>query len=296
MLTIWRDYEMTGSSDREFLRYSWNAVKMAMEQLAKFDKDGTGLIENGGFPDQTYDNWIARGESAYSGSLYLAALRATAEIARQLGDERTAAKYDEHFAKAQASFIRDLWNGAYFNYDQSSTYHDNIMGEQLAGQWYSNLTGLGDLVPASMRRSSLQHVYEFNVMKFQHGEMGAINGMGANGDLLHDNNQMEEVWVGTTFGIAFHMLSEGMRAEAFHTAEGVFNVVWRDRGYFFRTPEAYNSDGLYRASMYMRPAAIWAMEVVMPPIAITAQTVKKTRRQLDSPAAPPVAKPNGGVK
>jgi non-lysosomal glucosylceramidase len=56
------------------------------------------------------------------------------------------------------------------------------------------------------------------------------------------------------------MLSEGMRDEAFKTAQGVYNVVWRDRGYFFRTPEAYDEDGMYRASMYMRPGAIWSME------------------------------------
>jgi uncharacterized protein (DUF608 family) len=57
------------------------------------------------------------------------------------------------------------------------------------------------------------------------------------------------------------MLSEGMRDQAFKTAEGVYNVVWKDRGYFFRTPEAYDSRGLYRASMYMRPGSIWSMEM-----------------------------------
>ncbi|PYY02643.1 MAG: hypothetical protein DMG64_10890, partial [Acidobacteria bacterium] len=38
-------------------------------------------------------------------------------------------------------------------------------------------------------------------------------------------------------------------------------VVWKDRGYFFRTPEAYDSRGLFRASMYMRPGSIWSMEM-----------------------------------
>jgi non-lysosomal glucosylceramidase len=72
-----------------------------------------------------------------------------------------------------------------------------------------------------------------------------------------------EVWTGTTFGVASHMLTEGMRDEAFKTAQGVYNVVWRDRGYFFRTPEAYDEDGMYRASMYMRPGSIWSMEYAM---------------------------------
>jgi non-lysosomal glucosylceramidase len=261
VLTIWRDYVWTGRNDKQFLTYSWNAVKQAMEHLRSYDSDGDGMIKNGGFPDQTYDDWVARGESAYCGSLYLAALRATAEMARALNDSATAASYDALFKKAQAAYIKNLWNGKYFNYDQGSDYHDNSMAEQLAGQWYANITGLGDLVPSSMRRSTLQHVYDYNVMKFQNGEMGAINGIGAQGQLLHDNNQVEEVWAGTTFSVASHMLSEGMKDEAFRTASGVYNVVWRDRGYFFRTPEAYDARGLYRASMYMRPTAIWSMEM-----------------------------------
>jgi non-lysosomal glucosylceramidase len=265
VLMIWRDYVWSGSNDRDFLNYSWGAVKQAMQYLRQFDNDGDGMIKNGGFPDQTYDNWVARGESAYCGGLYLAALRATAEIARTVNDDNTAASYDALFKRAQAAYIKNLWNGKYFNYDQGSPYHDNSMAEQLAGQWYANLTGLGDLVPQSMRRSALRHVYDYNVMKFQNGEMGAVNGMGADGQLLHDNEQVQEVWTGTTFAVASHMLSEGMREEAFRTASGVYNVVWKDRGYFFRTPEAYDSRGLYRAGMYMRPTAIWSMEMYSKP-------------------------------
>jgi non-lysosomal glucosylceramidase len=261
VLMIWRDYVWSGRNDKEFLRYSWSAVKQAMQHLRQYDSDGDGMIKNGGFPDQTYDDWVARGESAYCGGLYLAALRATAEMARLLNDNDTAASYDALFKKAQAAYIKNLWNGKYFNYDQGSPYHDNSMAEQLAGQWYANITGLGDLVPVAMRRSALKHVYDYNVMRFHNGEMGAINGVSGDGQLLHDNNQVEEVWTGTTFAVASDMLSEGMRDEAFRTASGVYNVVWRDRGYFFRTPEAYDTRGLYRASMYMRPTAIWSMEM-----------------------------------
>ncbi len=261
VLMVWRDYVFSGSSDSAFLRYSWNGVKQAMEHLRQYDTDGDGLIENGGFPDQTYDNWIANGESSYSGGLYLAALRATTEIARKLDENSAASGYEALFKKAQTAYIKKLWNGTYFNYDVGSSYRTDIMAEQLAGQWYSNLTGLGDLVPSEMQRSALQHVFDYNVMKFNDGQMGAVNGIGADGTLLHENEQVEEVWTGTTFGIASHMLSEGMRDQAFTTAKGVYNVVWKDRGYYFRTPEAYDSHGMFRASMYMRPGAIWSMEI-----------------------------------
>jgi non-lysosomal glucosylceramidase len=268
VLMVWRDYVFSGSNDLDFLRYNYKSVREALDYLKKYDTDGDGLIENGGFPDQTYDVWPARGESAYCGSLYLAALRATTEMARVLGDNSAAQEYDALFKKAQAAFIKKLWNGSYFNYDTGSAYKSSIMAEQLAGQWYANLTGLGALVPKDMRLKALQTVYDYNVMKFDAGQMGAINGIGVHGEMLHDNEQVQEVWTGATFSIASEMISEGMTAQGYNTAKGVYNVVWdpqNGRGYWFRTPEAYDIRGHYRASMYMRPASIWSMEMTSPP-------------------------------
>ncbi|MDR3727851.1 MAG: non-lysosomal glucosylceramidase [Terracidiphilus sp.] len=263
VLMIWRDYELTGAKDDEFLRSSWSAVKLAMEHLKQYDTDGDGLIENGGFPDQTYDEWIATGESAYTGSLYLAALKATARMADKLGEPATAKEYDALEERAAHAYIKKLWTGSYFRYAVQGQDTEAVMAEQLAGQWYASLTGLGDLVPKNMRVSALHKVYDTNVRKFAKGEMGAINGIGTDGTLLHTNTQMEEVWVGATFAVASHMIAEGLHSEGFATAKGVNNVVWRDRGYFFRTPEAYEIHGLFRASMYMRPGSIWSMEYAL---------------------------------
>ncbi len=263
VLMVWRDYALTGASDDAFLRASWAAVKQAMEHLKQYDTDGDGLIENGGFPDQTYDDWIATGESAYTGSLYLAALKATARMAEKLGEPATAREYDALEQRAAAAYVKKLWNGAYFRYAVKGQDTEAVMAEQLAGQWYAGLTGLGDLVPKEMRVSALRKVYDTNVRKFAMGQMGAINGIGADGTLLHSNPQVEEVWTGATFAVASHMIAEGLTDEGFATAKGVNNVVWRDRGYFFRTPEAYDIKGLYRASMYMRPGSIWSMEYAL---------------------------------
>jgi len=263
VLMVWRDYVLTGANDDTFLRYSWPAVKQAMEHLKQYDTNGDGLIENGGFPDQTYDEWIATGESAYTGSLYLAALKATARMADKLGEPDTAKEYDALEERAAAAYVKKLWTGTYFRYAVKGLDTEAVMGEQLAGQWYAGLTGLGDLVPKEMRVSALHKVYDTNVRKFAKGEMGAVNGIGADGTLLHTNDQIEEVWTGATFAIASHMIAEGLTDEGFSTAKGVNNVVWRDRGYFFRTPEAYDIHGLFRASMYMRPGSIWSMEYAL---------------------------------
>jgi non-lysosomal glucosylceramidase len=265
VLMIWRDYVFSGRSDKAFLQYTWPAVQEALEYLRKFDRDGDGIPENDGYPDQTYDVWVVRGESAYCGSLWLAALRAAQEIANTLGDRQASAKYKDLFTRSQSSYIKKLWNGSYFRYDTLSEYRDNIQADQLAGQWYANMTGLGDLVPREMQRSSLRKIFDFNVMKFGRGEMGAVNGMAVDGSIITTNEQVQEVWGGTTFGLAALMLSNGMKDEAYHTAWGVYHVTYETKGYWFRTPEAYDLTGNYRASMYMRPAAIWAMEMTGPP-------------------------------
>jgi non-lysosomal glucosylceramidase len=262
VLLVWRDFALTGKQDTKFLRSTYESVKQSMTYMRQFDKDGDGLIENGGFPDQTYDVWITRGASAYSGSLYLAALRATEEIAHAVGDGKTAEEYKSLFQRAQASYIKKLWNGEYFNYDENSPYRTNIMADQLAGQWYANLTGLGDLVPQQMRQSAMHKVFDFDVKKYANGELGALNGMSADGTPLTINEQVQEVWTGTTFAVASEMMAEGLTQEGYATAKGIYNGVYERFGYWFRTPEAWGMDGHYRAGMYMRPGAIWSMEIV----------------------------------
>jgi non-lysosomal glucosylceramidase len=265
VLMVYRDYVLSGSKDKQFLRYSWPAIQQALEYLGKFDRDGDGIPDNDGYPDQTYDTWLVRGDSAYSGGLWLASLRAAEEIAKELSDAQAAGHYRELFRKGQKSYIEKLWNGSYFKYDTQSEYQDNIQADQLAGQWYADMTGLGDIVPREMRAKSLKAIFDNNVMKFAKGEMGAVNGIAADGTIITTNEQVQEVWTGTTLGLAGFMLGEGMKDEAYRTAWGIYHVSYETKGYWFRTPEAWDITGNYRASMYMRPAAIWAMEMTAPP-------------------------------
>lgn len=264
VLMVYRDYVLTGRKDQNFLRYTWPAVQEALTYLRKYDKDGDGIPENEGYPDQTYDTWVVLGESAYSGGLWIAAVRSAEEIAKELGDSSAAAQYHELFLKGQASYIKKLWSGEYFLYDTKSVYKDNIQADQLAGQWYANMTGLGDLVPREMQLSALKKIFAFNVMKFADGTMGAVNGMATDGSLIQvpDNEQVQEVWTGTTMGVAALMLSDGMKEQAYRTIWGIYHTSYETKGYWFRTPEAWDITGNYRASMYMRPAAIWSMEMM----------------------------------
>ncbi len=263
VLMIYRDYVFTGRKDTAFLRETWPAVKEAITYLRQFDHGG-GVPENSGYPDQTYDSWTVRGVSAYSGGLWLAALRAGEETALILGDKVTAEEYRQLFQKARQTYISKLWNGEYFRYDTESENQNAIQADQLAGQWYANMLGLGDLVPHEMQLSAAKKIFDLNVMKFAGGQMGAANGMAADGSII-DNEQAKEVWAGTTLGFAALLLSEGMNDQAYKTAWGLYHVIYESKGYWFRTPEAWDITGNFRAGMYMRPAGVWAMEMAQPP-------------------------------
>ncbi|KAI3794923.1 hypothetical protein L1987_37564 [Smallanthus sonchifolius] len=261
VLQVYRDFAATGNLS--FGTDVWPAVRAAMDYMDQFDRDGDCLIENDGFPDQTYDTWTVHGISAYCGCLWLAALQAAAAMAVELDDKVAAQKYKKKFLKAKSSFESKLWNGVYFNYDSGSSGNSkSIQADQLAGQWYTASAGLPNLFGDDKIQSSLQKIFDFNVMKVRGGRMGAVNGMHPNGKVDETCMQSREVWTGVTYGVAATMIHAGMDEEAFTTAEGIFTAGWSEEGfgYAFQTPEGWTMDGSYRSLVYMRPLAIWGMQ------------------------------------
>lgn len=96
-----------------------------MAYMDQFDRDRDGLIENDGFPDQTYDTWTVHGVSAYCGGLWLAALQAAAAMADMVEDKDTAQYFQAKFSQARDVYEKKLWNGSYFNYDSGTSSNSN---------------------------------------------------------------------------------------------------------------------------------------------------------------------------
>ncbi|KAB1201644.1 Non-lysosomal glucosylceramidase [Morella rubra] len=264
VLQVYRDFAATG--DMSFGVDVWPAVRAAMEHMEQFDRDNDGLIENDEFPDQTYDTWTVHGVNAYCGCLWLAALQAAAAMAVELGDRSFAERCKSKYLEAKPSFEGKLWNGSYFNYDSgSSSNSKSIQADQLAGQWYTASSGLPPLFDELKIRSSLQKIYDFNVMKVKGGRMGAVNGMLPNGKVDESCMQSREIWTGVTYGVAATMILAGMEEEAFKTAEGIFVAGWSEEGYgyWFQTPEGWTIDGHFRSLLYMRPLSIWGMQYAL---------------------------------
>jgi non-lysosomal glucosylceramidase len=133
VLQVYRDVVATG--DKSFANAVWPAIYLAMAFMEQFDKDKDDMIENEGFPDQTYDVWSVTGVSAYSGGLWVAALQAAAKLAGFVGDKASERMFLKKFSKARSVYER-LWNGEYFNYDDSGGItSSSIQADQLAGQW-----------------------------------------------------------------------------------------------------------------------------------------------------------------
>lgn len=299
VLQVYRDFAATG--DIAFGREVWPSVCCAMEYMEQFDRDDDGLIENDGFPDQTYDAWTVHGVSAYCGILWLSALQAAATMAHRLGDHAFAEKYTIKFLKAKLAVESKLWNGSYFNYDSGTSSNSrSIQADQLAGQWYAASSGLPSLFDEGKIRSTLQKIFDFNVMKVGGGRMGAVNGMHPNGKVDESCMQSREIWTGVTYGVAATMLLAGMEQQAFTTAEGIFTAGWSDEGfgYWFQTPEGWTTDGHYRSLIYMRPLAIWGMQwALSPPKAIVdAPKVNVMERIYISPLTIRALHENGGVR
>jgi non-lysosomal glucosylceramidase len=267
-LKAWRDFAFTGKSDLPFLRRVWPGIQKGMQYMRKFDTDGDGLLESGETPDQTYDSWVMTGPSAYLGGLWMASLEACAAIADALGEPSLAGEYRAYLARARSSFESKLWNGAYYDFDLGSKDRKAIMADQLFGEFYAQMSGLPDIVPAEHRDAVLKLVFEKNVLGYEGGRRGAVNGVMPDGsvDRLEERSNSFEVWTGVTYALAAFQLLNGRSDAAWRTAEGAYRTIYQTGGLWFRSPEGWTDQRgklEYRASMYMRPLAVWAIQAAL---------------------------------
>ncbi|KAF5300882.1 hypothetical protein FQR65_LT09044 [Abscondita terminalis] len=243
VLQVLRDYNLTKHvkeviDRRKYLESMYDVCEKVMEKTFTFDEDKDGLIENSGYPDQTYDIWIMDGASAYCGGLWLAALYAMVVMSRELNKYSDETKYAAVLEKGREAYESKLWNGRYYNFD-CSKHAKTIMSDQLCGHWYLRACGFDyEVFPKSNVMEVLKTIFANNVMSYKNGTSGAINGyVYEEGDDI-SCIQSEEVWTGVTYALAACMLEENLMHEAWTTAGGMFKIVSERIGLIFQTPEA----------------------------------------------------------
>jgi len=272
VLQSYRDFAFTGH--KTYIQDMWPKIEMVMAKAKETqDSDDDGMIENSGQADQTYDAWRVKGVSSYCGGLWVASLRVCIELLNnpslklvppELRNQKLD-YYENLCSKAAVVFDTKLWNGKYFNYDSSTSgHHDSIMADQLCGWYYLVASGLEANSPFVEKhaQSALSVIYENNVMKYENGSCGAVNGMRPNGAIDLSSPQSEEVWTGVTYALAALMIYRGMHVEGFATAGGMYRTLWEDYGLQFQTPEAFMKPrNVWRSLAYMRPLSIWSMKL-----------------------------------
>ena len=265
VLQVWRTFKLApNGEDLRFLADCWPAAVQALHYLKAFDTNNDGLPDNGGAPDQTFDDWPLKGVSAYCGALWIAALEAALAMAQRLqldlgldtsGDQRTFGSWLE---QSRSNFDRLLWNGEFYKIDAESGT-PVVMADQLCGDFYARLLGLPSVVADERAQSALRAVKEACFEGFQDGKLGVANGLRRDGTPLDPNGTHPlEVWTGINFGLAayYRLMDQGDTALAMCGA--VVEQVYGG-GLQFRTPEAITGVNTFRACHYLRAMAIWAL-------------------------------------
>ena len=279
VLQVYRYFKFAGEQDRQFLRECWPSIVLTLAYLKTFDRDGDGIPENSGAPDQTFDDWQFQGISAYCGGLWLAALEAAIAIGNilinnppesdqpeqaQNNYQETIDTYTTWLEQSRPIYQDKLWNGQYYRQDSESK-SNVVMADQLCGQFYVRLLELPNIVPVECANTALKTIYDACFVKFNQyigqtqNPLGAANGVNPDGTEENpDATHPLEVWTGINFGLAAFMVQMNLKQEAFQLACAVVEQIYHN-GLQFRTPEAITAARTFRASSYLRGMTIWAI-------------------------------------
>lgn len=185
VMKMYREWQLSG--DDELLRRLWPSVKKAMEFCwiaGGWDADRNGVME--GCQHNTMDVEYF-GPNPQMGLWYLGALRAAEAMARYLGEADFAQTCRALFARGSAWIDENLFNGAYYEHQirpvtkdgfvakglqagagaKSLTQPDFQLGkgclvDQLIGQFFSHVCGLGHLASEKNVRTTLRSILKFN--------------------------------------------------------------------------------------------------------------------------------------
>ena len=186
----------------------------AVDSIGALDTDGDGL------PDRdttrnTFDAWNYVGTPVYISVLWLAALKAAAQIADEMNDAAHAAGWRSLLEKGLAALERRLWNGEYYDLWRAGAEKDEtLMTDQLDGEWFLRAAGIGGNLPDERIRVVVRVILDRN-FEPDSGLINASCPAGRHDTLFsHKNCQTEAVWTGIVYVMAALCLSVGLRGDA----------------------------------------------------------------------------------
>jgi len=163
ILRAYREHQM--SPDDRFLRRIWPKVKKSLEFLIGKDADADGIID--GPQHNTLDaDWF--GKVAWLSSLYVAALRAGEQMAKEMGDEAFAAQASKIADAGSKNIDGQLFNGEYYvqlpdkDHAKSVGSYDGCEIDQVFGQSWAFQVGLGRVLPEAHVKVALASLWKYN--------------------------------------------------------------------------------------------------------------------------------------
>ena len=229
------------SADERFLRRNWPHIRQALRYCIAQDGDANGILE--GSQHNTFDiNFV--GPNTFVGSLYLGALRAGEQMAREMGDEGLADECRAIYERGRQFTVAKMWDGEYFiqlvdlKQHPKHQYARGCLSDQLFGQGWAHQVGLGYLYPEDKVKTALASVWKYNwapdiaQQNAAHpplrwfarpGEAGLFTCTWPKSEHLEKNAVLykNEIWTGIEYQVAGHMIWEGMVAEGLSVIRGI---------------------------------------------------------------------------
>jgi non-lysosomal glucosylceramidase len=167
VLRSYRDY-LISENNAVFLEKNWVKIKLSLQYLINLDAEEEGEANGTIYGEQhnTLDaEWY--GNVPVITSLYLAALAASVEMAKEMKDTNAEKEYRKILEAGKLS-IEKLFNGEYF-IQKEDPKHKKAIGigsgcyiDQVFGQSWAYQLGLGRLYNKEMINSSLESLWKYN--------------------------------------------------------------------------------------------------------------------------------------
>jgi hypothetical protein len=254
IMQVYRDWKLSG--DTGWLREHWPRVKQSLEYAWRYwDYNQDGVME--GLQHNTYDIEFY-GPNSMMESWYLGALKCGAQMARAMGDDESAARYEALADIGRDWMEANLFNGEYYEQiiDENAAEHSPLsteislggqragtpkyqygsgcLSDQVIGAWMARVSGIGHILQPERLRQTLQAIYNYNFREnmYEHNNAQRVYALADEAGLLLCTwprggrpdlpfVYSDEVWSGIEYQVAGHMIYEGMVEEGLRLVKSV---------------------------------------------------------------------------
>ncbi len=236
IIRVLREWKLSG--DIQFLHTVWPHLRRAMDYaLTAWDSNGDCVLDSK--QHNTYDIEFY-GENSLSNSMFFAALRSSAQIARVLGEEADARRWSTAADNGAALMDSMLFNGEYYQQNledidaERYQYGTGVLSDQLLGQLLAHVVGLGHVLPEEHVQSAIAAVFRHNFRSdlSHHESVQRTYALGDEAGLLLCSwprggrpripfVYCDEVWTGIEYQVAAHLIYEGLVDEGLTVVEAV---------------------------------------------------------------------------